>query len=103
MKKQTRSNRIKDDASIRQITEQIEEWRRSHSIQSRPHDFKAATELWRLWQTLETFGEAQPEGLFELKATVEEGKLVLKEPAPLPVHDNEIHLGKTKIVITLEG
>jgi len=100
--KQARSTRIKDDRNIRRITEQVEEWRRSHGIQSLPHDFLAATELWKLWQALETFGEAQPDGLFELKATVEEGKLVLKEPAPLPVHNNEIHLGKTKIVITLE-
>ena len=100
--KQARSTRIKDDRSIRRITEQVEEWRRKHGIQSLPHDFKAATELWKLRQALENLGEAQLEGLIELKATVEEGKLVLKEPAPLPVHDNEIHLGKTKIIITLE-
>lgn len=101
--KKEHSDRIKDDSSIRRITEQVEEWRRSHDIQSRPHDFKAATELWKLWQTLSAKGFAQPEGLLELKATVEKGKLVLKEPAPLPVHGNEIHLGKAKIVIILEG
>ena len=67
-----------------------------------PIDTETATELWKLWQTFEAIGEAHPEGVIELFASVEEDKLVLKEPASLPVHGNEIRLGKTKIVITLE-
>ena len=67
-----------------------------------PMDAETATELWKLWKTFEAIGEAQPEGIIELFASVEGDKLVLKEPAPLPVHGNEIRLGKTKIVITLE-
>ena len=45
----------------------------------------------------------QPEEVIELFASVEGNKLVLKEPAPFPVHDNAIYIGKRKIIITLES
>ena len=72
-------------------------------IDTLPIDAEAATELWKIWKTFEAIGEAQPEGVIELFASVEGDELVLREPAPLPVHGNEICLGKTKIIITLES
>lgn len=101
MRENTGRNRIKDDSSIRRITERVEQERQMLGIAPLPIDTETAMELWKLWQTFEAIGEAHPEGVIELFASVEGDKLVLKEPALLPVHGNEIRLGKTKIVITL--
>jgi len=102
MKKQVRQSMIKDDRSIRKITQQWERERQRLGIETKPHDFKAATELWKSGQMFEEANESQPEEVIELFASVEGNKLVLKEPAPFPVHGNEIYIGKRKIIITLE-
>ena len=78
-KEHTRKNRIKDDSSIRQITKRVEQERQMLGIAPLPIDTETATELWKLWQTFEAIGEAHPEGVIELFASVEEDKLVLKE------------------------
>jgi hypothetical protein len=88
---------MKDDKSIRQITRRVEQERRLLGKEPLKLDAEVATELWRLWKTLEDAGEK-----IELFASVEEGKLVFHEPAPIQAHSNEIHLGKTKILVTLE-
>lgn len=102
MKKQIRQSMIKDDKSIRKITQQWERERQRLGIEAKPHDFKAATELWKSGQALEETDEAQPEEVIELFASVEGNKLALKGPATFPVHGNEIYIGKRKIVIILE-
>ncbi|MBM3238633.1 hypothetical protein FJZ31_20245 [Candidatus Poribacteria bacterium] len=102
MRRHTGKNRIKDDSSIRQITKRFEQERQMLGIDPLPIDAETATELWKLWQTFEAIGEVHPEGVIKLFASVEGDKLVLKEPASLPVDGNEIRIGKTKIVITLE-
>ena len=91
------STRVKDDKSIRQITRRVEQERRLLGIEPLPIDAETATGLWQLWQVLYAKNET-----IELFASVESGKLLLHEPAPLHVHGNEIRLGKTKIRITLE-
>lgn len=101
MKEHTRKNRIKDDSSIWRITERVEQERQMLGIAPISLDAETATELWKLWQTFEDISKSNPEGVIELFASVEGDKLILKEPAHLPVHGNEIRLGKTKIVITL--
>ena len=93
---------IKDDTSIRKITQQWERERQRLGIEAKLHDFRAATELWKSWQAFQDSDEAQPQEILELFASVEGNKLVLKEPAPLLVHGNEMYIGKIKIIITLE-
>ena len=88
---------MKDDKSIRQITQRVEQERRLLGKEPLPIDAEIATELWRLWKILEAAGEK-----IELFASVEGGRLLFHEPAPIQVHSNEIHLGKTKILVTLE-
>ena len=102
MKKQIRHSMIKDDKSIRQMTQRWEQERQRLGIEAKPHDFKAATALWESGQAFEEVDEVQPEEVIELFAAVKENRLVLKEPAPFPVRGNEIYIGKRKIIITLE-
>ncbi len=45
--------------------------------------------------------EADETELVELTAHVEEGQLILEQPAPVPVAGNEILLGDKRIVIKL--
>lgn len=45
--------------------------------------------------------EADETELVELTAHVEEGQLILEQPAPVPVAGNEIRLGDKRIVIKL--
>jgi hypothetical protein len=42
-----------------------------------------------------------PRETIELRATVKEGQLTFLEPAPLPAHGNEIHVGDKRVVIKL--
>lgn len=102
MKKQIRQSMIKDDKSIRQMTQRWESERQRLGIEAKPHDFKAATEWWESGKAFEEADEAQLEEVIELFAAVEGNRLVLKEPAPFPVRGNEIYIGKRKIIITLE-
>jgi hypothetical protein len=102
MKKQIRQSMIKDDKSIRKITQQWEQERQRLGIEAKPHDFKTATELWKSGQAFEDTDETQPEEVIELVAAVKGNTLELNGIAPFPVHGNEIHIGKRKIVITLE-
>ena len=45
--------------------------------------------------------EADETDIVELTAHIEEGQLVLEQPAPVPVVGNEIRLGDKRIVINL--
>jgi hypothetical protein len=42
-----------------------------------------------------------PRETIELRATVKGGQLIFLEPAPLPAHGNEIHVGDRRVVINL--
>jgi hypothetical protein len=100
MKKQTRPTRIKDDSRLKQLTREINARRQKTGIEPLPHDFKVATEIFQAWQDAKM--SDQPETSVELKVRVRNGKLVLKQPAPLPVHHNEIQVGRLRLVLTLE-
>ncbi len=42
-----------------------------------------------------------PRETLELRATVKDGQFIFLEPAPLPVHGNEIRFGDKRLVIKL--
>jgi hypothetical protein len=48
---------MKDDKSIRQITRRVEQERRLLGKEPLTIDAEVATELWKLWKTLEDAGE----------------------------------------------
>jgi hypothetical protein len=45
--------------------------------------------------------QGEPEEVVEVKIRVEQGEVVIREAAPLPVSGNEIRVGPTRLVLTL--
>ena len=102
MNEQAKPRWTKDDASIRRLTQEAEQERRASGASMPSANFQAATELWRALREEATLARQGPETVLELKVKVEGNQLVFVKPSPLPVNNNEIRLGKTKIVLTLE-
>ncbi|MBM3237711.1 hypothetical protein FJZ31_15590 [Candidatus Poribacteria bacterium] len=50
---------------------------------------------------LDAISEEQPQEIIELTVFLKNGELIFKEPAPLFVKGNEIHLGDKRLVINL--
>lgn len=57
----------------------------------------------KFFEALAAIDAANQQMVLELTGKVLGGKLVLNENAPVPVKDNEILLGRHRLVITIEG
>jgi len=91
----------KDDSSIRRLTKETEQERRSSGLSVSSANFQAATELWRALREEADLARQGSETVLELKVRVQGNQLVFVPPTPLPVNNNEIRLGRAKIVLTL--
>jgi len=103
MNEQAKPHLTKDDSNIRRLTQAAEQERRASGLSIPPANFQAATELWRSLREEAALARQEPETVLELKVKVDGHQLTFVKPTPLPVHNNEICLGKTKIILTLEG
>jgi hypothetical protein len=54
----------------------------------------------KFFEALAAIDAETPRKTVELQATVKDGMLTFIEPAPLFAHDNEIHFGPHRVVIT---
>ena len=100
MSRSKRQRGKKDDASLRRLTKEVLAWRQATGVEARPHDFHAATELFKA--RLAAAARREPETI-EVSLLLVNGQVQFEPSDQIRARGNELWVDDKRIVVNVAG